>query len=162
MFQFLGFLVEEHNDLDANEIKRLMTEYSKDVRHGDCFVCCVMSHGDQYGIFGIDKKSCTLKDIRSPFDGVNCPSLVNKPKVFIIQACRGGELQKKVLVKTDASGGEPDLESDHVTDDYTIASGSDFLTVMSTVEGCVSLRNRYSGTLFIQSLCKYLKDGSQR
>ncbi|XP_056602006.1 caspase-22 [Triplophysa dalaica] len=162
VFKFLGFVVEKHNDLDANEIKCLMTKYSKDGRHGDCFVCCVLSHGDQYGILGKDEERCTFKDIRSPFDGVNCPSLVNKPKVFFIQACRGSETQKKVLVKTDASGGEPDQESDHVTDDYTIASGSDFLTVMSTVEGCRAMRDPSSGSWFIQSLCQYLKEGSQR
>ncbi|KAI7813615.1 putative caspase-8, partial [Triplophysa rosa] len=134
----------------------------KDGRHGDCFVCCVLSHGDQCGILGKDEERCTLKDIRSPFDGVNCPSLVDKPKVFFIQACRGCEMQRKVVVKADASGGEPDQEFNHVPDEYTIASGSDFLTVMSTVEGCRAMRNPGSGSWFIQSLCKHLKDGSQR
>lgn len=162
VFKYLGFVVECYKDLEADEIKNLMTKYSKDDRHGDCFVCCVMSHGDDCGVFGKDLKSCSLRDIKLPFNGVNCPSLIGKPKVFFIQACRGHEMQGKAVVKADALGGEPDQEYDNVPDEYTIASGSDFLTVMSTVEGCYAMLNKGTGSWFIQPLCKHLKAGSQR
>ncbi|XP_055046107.2 caspase-3-like [Misgurnus anguillicaudatus] len=167
-FKFLGFTVKTHQNLSADEMKTLMTQYSKDDRHGDCFVCCVSSHGNQCGIIGIDEKTCPLKDITSPFNGVNCSSLIGKPKVFFIQACRGKEMQRKVQVEADDMGGEaddmggePDQEFDNVPDEY-IASDSDFLIVMSTVEGYFSLRNKVYGSWFIESLCRHLKDGSKR
>nr|XP_055046107.1 caspase-7-like [Misgurnus anguillicaudatus] len=162
VFRYLGFTVETHQNLSADDMKTLMTQYSKDDRHGDCFVCCVSSHGNQCGIIGIDEKTCPLKDITSPFNGVNCSSLIGKPKVFFIQACRGKEMQGKVQVEADDMGGEPDQESDNVPDKYTIASDSDFLIVMSTVEGYYSLRNPASGSWFIQSLCRHLNDESKR
>ena len=31
------------------------------------------------------------EDLVNPFNGVNAPGLVNKPKMFFIQACQGGE-----------------------------------------------------------------------
>ncbi|XP_073716896.1 caspase-22 [Misgurnus anguillicaudatus] len=162
VFKFLGFEVEAYKDLNADEIKTLMIKYSKDDRHGDCFVCCVLSHGNQCGIIGKDEETCPLRDITSPFDGDNCSLLIDKPKVFFIQACRGREMQSKVTVEADDLSGEPDQEFENVVDKYTIAGGSDFLTVMSTVDGFYSLRNSMSGSWFIQTLCKHLKDGSKQ
>ncbi|XP_016321787.1 caspase-8-like isoform X3 [Sinocyclocheilus anshuiensis] len=158
IFEFLVFLVEVKTDKTADQIKALMAKYSKDARHGDCFVCCVMSHGNKSGVEGCDEQICPLNDITSPFDGDNCPALIGKPKVFFIQACRGCGMQSKVLV-TDGAGASRIQKSGKV---YSIAKDSDFLIALSTVEGYVSLRDEYSGSWFIQSLCKHLKEGSKR
>jgi len=108
-----------------------MIDYSKDHRHGDCFVCCVMSHGNENGVEGCDAKvlasgdeqMCPLNDIISPFDGDKCTSLIGKPKVFFIQACRGHEMQSKVLV---ADGpGSSCIQTSGTK--YSIAKDSDFL-----------------------------------
>ncbi len=158
LFEFLGFLVEVEKDKTADQIKALMAKYSNDARHGDCFVCCVMSHGDETGVEGCDKKICPLNDITSPFDGVNCPALIGKPKVFFIQACRGREMQSKVLV-TDGDGASRNQKSGKV---YSIPKDSDFLIALSTVEGYFSIRDPSSGSWFIQSLCEHLKEGSEQ
>ncbi|XP_073697142.1 caspase-22 isoform X2 [Garra rufa] len=159
LFESLGFLVEVEIDKTADEMKALMTEYSQDKRHGDCFVCCVMSHGNENGVKGCDGQKCTLNDITTPFDGDNCPALIGKPKVFIIQACRGSEMQSKV-VATDGAGPSRNQTSGKLS--YSIAKDSDFLIALSTVEGYVSLRDPSSGSWFIQSLCKHLKEGSEQ
>lgn len=159
LFENLGFLVEIKKDKKASEIKELMIIYSEDGRHADCFVCCVLSHGDETGVEGSDQRICPLNDIISPFDGDNCPLLIGKPKVFFIQACRGHEIQSKVLV-ADGSVSSRIPKSGNLS--YTIAKDSDFLIAMSTVQGYVSLRNPSSGSLFIQSLCKHLEEGSKR
>ncbi|KAL0194327.1 hypothetical protein M9458_012623, partial [Cirrhinus mrigala] len=130
----------------ANEIKAIMTKYSQDDRHGDCFVCCVMSHGNETGVEGCDERMCPLNDITSPFDGVNCPALIGKPKVFIIQACRGPKMQTKVLV-TDGAG--PSCIQTPGSVSYSIPNDSDFLIALSTVEGYVSIRDEFSGSWFI-------------
>ncbi|XP_043095770.1 caspase-22 [Puntigrus tetrazona] len=158
LFEHLGFLVEVEKDKTADQIKALMIQYSEDARHGDCFVCCIMSHGNEAGLMGCDDQICPLNDITSPFDGDNCPALVGKPKVFIIQACRGHKMQTKVVVK-DGAGVSHMKKSGKV---YSIAKDSDFLIALSTVEGYVSLRSEYSGSWFIQSFCKHLKEGSEQ
>lgn len=155
LFKCLGFLVEVEKDKTADQIKALMAKYSNDARHRDCFVCCVMSHGDKTGIQGSDEERCPLNDITSPFDGVKCPVLIGKPKVFFIQACRGSEMQSKVVV-TDDAGVSPGNVS------CSIAKDSDFLIVQSTVDGYFSIRDPSSGSWFIQSLCKQLKEGSEQ
>ncbi|KAL0147188.1 hypothetical protein M9458_057506, partial [Cirrhinus mrigala] len=157
LFEFLGFLVEVEKDQSADQIKTLMTQYSQDDRHRDCFVCCMMSHGNETGVEGCDGQMCCLNDITSPFDGDNCPALVGKPKVFFIQACRGHKMQSKVVV-TDSAG--PIQTSDSVS--YSIPKDSDFLIALSTVEGYYSVRDPFSGSWFIQSLCKHLKEGSEQ
>ncbi|KAL0194325.1 hypothetical protein M9458_012621 [Cirrhinus mrigala] len=159
LFEFLGFRVEVEKDKTANEIKALMTKYSKYDRHGDCFVCCVMSHGNKTGVEGLDGQICPLDDITSPFDGVNCRSLAGKPKVFIIQACRGHKMQSKVLVP-DGAGPSRIKKSGNIS--YSIANDSDFLIALSTVEGYVSIRDKSSGSWFIQSLCEHLKEESEQ
>ncbi|XP_051750962.1 caspase-22 isoform X2 [Ctenopharyngodon idella] len=159
LFEDLGFRVEIEEDQTASEIKELMINYSKDRHHGDCFVCCVMSHGRKTGVLGCDEEICLLSDITSPFDGDNCRSLIGKPKVFFIQACRGPEMQSTVLT-ADGPGASRMQDSGSVS--YSIAKDSDFLIAMSTVEGYMSIRNKNSGSWFIQSLCKHLREGSKR
>ncbi|XP_067295293.1 caspase-22 [Pseudorasbora parva] len=159
LFKELGFLVEIKKDQTASAIKQLMTNYSKDRRHGDCFVCCVMSHGVETGVLGFDEQICPLIDITSPFNGDNCPSLIGKPKVFFIQACRGHDMQSKVLV-ADGSFASCIQKPGKIS--YSIAKDSDFLIAMSTVEGYVAVRDTRSGSWFIQSLCTHLKEGSKR
>ena len=50
-----------------------------------------MSHGEREGIYGIDGNVVTFKDILDKFMGRNCTALIDKPKIFFVQACRGGE-----------------------------------------------------------------------
>ncbi|XP_056116037.1 caspase-22 [Rhinichthys klamathensis goyatoka] len=158
LFKYLGFLVEIKEDQTTSEIKQLMINYSKDPRHTDCFVCCVMSHGNETGVEGCDGQICPLNDITSPFDGDNCTSLIGKPKVFFIQACRGHEMQSKVLVADGSGFSRIQISGTK----YSIAKDSDFLIAMSTVEGYYAIRHPNNGSWFIQSLCKHLEDGSKR
>ena len=39
---------------------------------------------------GIDGKPVIVEDLKEYFHGDNCPTLMGKPKVFLIQACQGG------------------------------------------------------------------------
>ncbi|KAI4894786.1 hypothetical protein NFI96_016329, partial [Prochilodus magdalenae] len=162
VFTLLGFDVHPHSNLKAKEMTKLMLEYSKKKGHGDCFVCCVLSHGEKNGVYGVDSKLCPMKDILSPFDGKNCPSLAGKPKLFFIQACRGQNREEKVEVSADdvAEADDFDLTSDAPGETCTIPKHSDFLVSMSTVEDFVSYRSP-TGSWFIQALCKHLEEGSQ-
>ena len=54
------------------------------------FLFVMMSHGGPGFIESSDGQEMWIEDdIVEPFDGNNCKKLKNKPKVFIIQSCRG-------------------------------------------------------------------------
>lgn len=50
----------------------------------DCFVLAILSHGDDGTIYGTDG-ILAVKDIVDSFRGNVCPSLAEKPKIFIFQ-----------------------------------------------------------------------------
>jgi len=50
----------------------------------------IMTHGGEGGtLFGSDGKHITIEEIASLFNAENCRELIDKPKIFVIQACRG-------------------------------------------------------------------------
>ena len=48
---------------------------------------------------GRDGKEVKLDDLINQFSSDNCPALAGKPKLFLIQACRGGNLNYNVISK---------------------------------------------------------------
>ncbi|XP_072240942.1 caspase-3a [Leuresthes tenuis] len=141
VFSKLGYKVKVYNDQSVDQMKRVLTAVSKeDHSHSASFVCILLSHGDEDVFFGTDG-SVQLKYLTSLFRGDRCETLVGKPKLFFIQACRGTEL--------DAG-----IETDHPDDGTTkIPVEADFLYAFSTAPGYYSWRNTMSGSWFIQSLC---------
>ena len=56
----------------------------EDHSDADCFLCVILSHGEEgyvYGTTGKVKISRLVED----FKGDNCPTLAGKPKLFFIQ-----------------------------------------------------------------------------
>ena len=60
----------------------------------DCVVIAILTHGSSGDLLlGVDGESVALDDLLSLFDGDRCsPALAGKPKIFIIEACRGEEV----------------------------------------------------------------------
>jgi len=56
----------------------------------DSFVVCVTSHGGNGYFNTADNQRMTIKDLTTYFDGSHCRALSGKPKLFVIDACRGG------------------------------------------------------------------------
>ncbi|XP_067229756.1 caspase-8-like [Chanodichthys erythropterus] len=157
VFRWLGFEVVEHRNKTAAEMKNLLKELGKTV-DGDCFVCCVLSHGVKEGVYGSDDGVVSVDEIREPFNGITCKNLVDKPKLFFIQACRGKKYQDRVKIQADApEDGESEMEVDGDDFDITIPADSDFLIARSTTDGHVSFRNQKEGSWFIQLLCQNLE-----
>ncbi|XP_062851378.1 caspase-6-like isoform X2 [Trichomycterus rosablanca] len=153
-FTALGFRVSVHNDLKE---ERMMDELRKAALANhtdeDCFVCIILSHGKKDHISAFDKV-IEINTITDQFRGDNCPSLVGKPKIFIIQACAGSKKDDPV---TPMVGGAIHTGiKDPVL--YTLPTGADFLMCYSVTEGFVSYRDPESGGLYIQELCKALEE----
>ncbi|XP_040840372.1 caspase-8-like isoform X1 [Ochotona curzoniae] len=158
-FTRLHFEVIRYNDSTAKEICDAL-EYYQNIDHigRDCFVCCILSHGDKGIIYGTDGQEARIYDLTSYFIGSKCPSLVGKPKVFFIQACQGDKYHKGVPVETDSEQQEAYLEMDSLSPKRYVPDEADFLLGMATVNNYVSFRNLLEGTWYIQSLCKSLEE----
>ncbi|KAG1943715.1 caspase-3a [Pimephales promelas] len=146
VFRKLGYSVKVYNDQTVMQIKQVLTAVARD-DHSRCasFVCVMLSHGDEGVFYGTDG-SLELKSLTSLFRGDRCPSLVGKPKLFFIQACRGTELDPGVQTDSSSSSDGP----------VRIPVEADFLYAYSTVPGYYSWRNTMTGSWFIQSLCEML------
>ncbi|XP_058645776.1 caspase-7-like isoform X2 [Onychostoma macrolepis] len=98
----LGFSVDIRMDINADEIYKAFKAESKTTVK-DCFVGVISSHGEEGVVFGADGCAVKLAEIYSYFGG---PSMADKSKLFLIQACRGCELDGGVEVEADSSFSE--------------------------------------------------------
>ncbi|KAM9470567.1 caspase-3b [Clarias gariepinus] len=146
VFSELGFKTVNHNDQTVSQMRELLTSVSReDHSMSAMFVCVILSHGDEGVIYGTDG-SLQLTELTGLFRGDRCHSLVGKPKLFIIQACRGTDL-------------DPGIETDSVSDSestHRIPVEADFLYAYSTAPGYYAWRNTANGSWFISSLCEML------
>lgn len=97
LWEKLHFNVIIKTDLTAHEMYDTARDYSR-LNHSnyDCFVCCILSHGIQGGIYGSDGEVIEIGLITQQFKGTACRSLGNKPKLFFVQACRGSDFDPGV------------------------------------------------------------------
>ncbi|XP_067405013.1 caspase-8-like [Emydura macquarii macquarii] len=154
VFDWLQFETVEHQNLEAKQIYEQIQKYSSlDHSNMDCFVCCILSHGEKGKVRGTDWNSASIKDLVSCFTGSNCPSLAGKPKLFFIQACQGKMGQKSIPVDEDFPQG---LETDAFPLP-SIPDWSDMLIGMATVEDFECYRCIERGSAYIQCLCKEIK-----
>ena len=147
--QLHEFNVKEWSGTEFTDIK----EAPPSLKHGDAFICCILSHGERGVVKGIDGKSLPIKHITRTFKATNQSALTNKPKVFLIQACQGEQAHLGVLSE--------DLEADDSQSPY-IPEEADFLVAIATVEDYKSFRHIKDGSWFIQSVCQQLKEGCSR
>ncbi|KFO04079.1 Caspase-10, partial [Balearica regulorum gibbericeps] len=159
VFTWLGLDVRTYTDLTAQEIKELMRTWQcwQDHKDRDCFICCILSHGESGAIYGKDEELVSIRMIMSHFTAKQCPQLAEKPKLFFIQACQGKDIQCPVYVEADAQ--IPDLSSmqQNISPSESIPEEADFLLGMATIDGYVSFRHVQQGTWYIQALCSKLQ-----
>lgn len=149
---------------------------AKDHSEEDCVIVTILSHGENvpfvdektgeesHTILAHDQLSYVhARDTKYPLQTVfkyltdrNCPSLKDKPRLFVIQACQGDELdsgytliEKPRQTERDNIGFEP-LKMEPVL------PHNDYLIAYSTLPGFYSFRNSRHGSWFIRELCKEL------
>ncbi|CAL1529195.1 unnamed protein product [Lymnaea stagnalis] len=135
-------------DLTVTQMKNELQRVAKlDYSKTSCFVCILLSHGEEGYIFGTDGK-VSIEDLVLPLKGNNCPGLVGKPKIFFVQACKGDMLDEGEEV---ADAGEMDVEEEAETLGR-IPTEADFLTVYSTIPGSLAWKTSVRGSWFIQAV----------
>ncbi|NXS51363.1 CASPA protein, partial [Brachypteracias leptosomus] len=159
VFTWLGLDVRTYKDQTSEQIIDLMQAWQcfQDHKDRDCFICCILSHGESGAIYGKDEELVSIRMIMSHFTAKQCPQLAEKPKLFFIQACQGKQIQCPVYVEADAR--IPDLSSmqHSVSPSESIPEEADFLLGMATIDGYASFRHIQQGAWYIQALCNKLQ-----
>lgn len=141
----LGFDVKIAHNCSVAFMRDLLFRWARaDHSAYDCFVCVILSHGDEGVVYGTDRP-IELDQLMQPFKQNS--SLAGKPKIFIVQACRGSSFMEG----TDTNP----FEANYVN---KIPMEADFLIAYSTISGYYSWRNSQNGSWFIQAFCQLLNE----
>ncbi|CAB0004618.1 unnamed protein product [Nesidiocoris tenuis] len=148
IFNRLGFEVIVRDNLTCSATMKQVKEIAeRDHSDCDCFVMCVLSHGEEGIIFATDAPY-KHEQIFNPFTADNCPTLAGKPKLYFIQACQGSRLDAGMTMVTQVDSSPA----------YKIPVHADFLVAYSTIPGFYSWRNTGKGAWFIQALVTELEE----
>ncbi|CAG5120412.1 unnamed protein product [Candidula unifasciata] len=169
MFNFLGFQVVSYENKTATGMKILLEEFANSPALGQtsALAVVILSHGGPsdiiYGEDGalIDNSPVagtfiTKLQLQKVFSGTNCPSMNGKPKLFILQACRGEESedgQENNYCRDDAPSLDHIREPETVSDDPLPehrAETADMCFLHSSSLGYKAYRSMSQGSPFIQ------------
>ncbi|KAJ8414486.1 hypothetical protein AAFF_G00036880 [Aldrovandia affinis] len=153
----LDYDVVKHRNLSGQDIDKMVEEFSKCEEHSlsDSTFVVIMSHGKRDAICGIHHDTSKKVDDLFKIDNIfkhlnteNCRNLLNKPKIIIIQACRGEEGGSTLVCDSESEIVPAGLEDDSgVRREH---KEKDFISLMSCTPDTVSYRDPKEGALFIQ------------
>ncbi|KAF7237022.1 Caspase-1 [Varanus komodoensis] len=170
LLEGLDYKVEVETNLCSQGMADCLKHFAAREEHkaSDSTFVVLMSHGLRDGLCGT-KSSEQHPDILpvdlvfSTFNNKNCRALRGKPKVIIIQACRG-ENKGFIFVADTASTSAPShrcavgapegLEKDTI---QKVHVESDFICLYSTTPDNVSWRSPQTGSIFIVQLVEEIK-----
>ncbi|KAM4590306.1 uncharacterized protein V3H82_004298 [Fundulus diaphanus] len=170
LLRSLNYEVVKYNDLTAeriNEALRTFKEHPK-LSNTDSVFVVIMSHGKREFVLGVNHSN--EKPDEFPIDNIykylgpqECPALMNKPKIIIIQACRGAS-GGSVIVSDSASA---ETVSDDVSQQQPASVGNivddaiqyvhkekDFISLLSSTPDTVSYRREDMGSFLIQYIAE--------
>jgi hypothetical protein len=144
------------NNTEAKMRKAIYEYATHDYTSYGCLIIFIMSHGDKSKIVSRDSHEIDLSEFITPLK--RNPTLKSKPKVFFIQACRGGN----TMTVNDATGTTQSssniVHSRYYDHENRLPKETDFLFAYSTLEDYLSYRDVEDGTWYIQMLCKAIRE----
>ncbi|XP_032141615.1 caspase-1 isoform X2 [Sapajus apella] len=164
----LGYSVDVKKNLTASEMTTELEAFAHRPEHktSDSTFLVFMSHGTREGICG-KKYSEQVPDILQVneifrnLNTRNCPSLKDKPKVIIIQACRGENEGVVWLKDSGGVSGNTSLPTTEGFEDDAIRKAhieKDFIAFCSSTPDNVSWRHPTKGSVFIMRLIEHLQE----
>jgi len=168
VFTELEFIVHTYHDYTKKEIQNKLDEY-QNLNMDDCemFGLAIMTHGDAQGIVSAKDKMLHISSFINPIK--SNPTLVGKPKLFFIQACRGAGYMNSVNIVDTSSpdglaiqGNDEDIDPEEDNElaerlRLGIPKDADILVHFAQSEGYTSTRNPYVGSTFIIALCYFMR-----
>ncbi|KAK9981747.1 hypothetical protein ABG768_001271, partial [Culter alburnus] len=155
LLEALGYRVEKYRNLTGWQIDDAVKDFAAlpDHEDSDSTFVVIMSHGERIknkdAIAGVnhDPKNNTsdvffVDEIFTCLNSENCHDLIDKPKVILIQACRGEH-----------------TEGDEIQSDAIPHTEKDFIPFKSCLPGTSAYRNPVYGSFFIMYIvevfCKW-------
>jgi hypothetical protein len=140
-----------------------MIEVAKKIngrKNDDSFVCCILSHGNNEGILGVDGVAVPMKELVRPFSNEGmCRNLLGKPKIFFIQACRGRNASNPIALDDPVIMQSASAEST-TANRLFLPPEADFLYSYSTSPDNVAIRHKQHGSIYIYELCSAINNHS--
>lgn len=166
-FGKLGFTVEVKHDPSKEKVMKELKEFcGRDFSRYGCVVVVVLTHGFRNGdLVSSDGKYYHERNIVDFLKCSNNPTLAGKPRILVIQACRGADNlsnTKGVRINDAEEPSEETLEARPATttfdpnakiQHYFLPVESNMLVVHSSYLGKNSFRNIDTGSWLIEALC---------
>ncbi|XP_077297208.1 caspase-3-like [Arctopsyche grandis] len=156
-----GFEVKIFNNVTDKALLGIIHKFSKKISNTHAvFGVCILSHGDKGVIYGINKKSVQVEDIKNAMfysENAKPRSLL---RLLILQACRGQKAMEYINVPKD-------VETDNLNINETICEPvqkclvpkkRDLLVLYPNAYGYNALRHKTLGTPLITSLCNNIRN----
>ncbi|VDI75809.1 Hypothetical predicted protein [Mytilus galloprovincialis] len=163
-FSELGFEYELETDLSKSATVEWFEKVKRQLitKPVDCFVLVILSHGTANGVYATDQLM-TTEEIVENFNATNCPPLRFKPKILIIQSCRGTNLSRGLNVPIDPNQADSSADLSEYYDwlgiqTVRLPNEADFLFSYATIPGRAAFRNSELGTPFIRHLSKAIEE----
>uniref|UniRef100_A0A3B3SE11 Caspase a n=1 Tax=Paramormyrops kingsleyae TaxID=1676925 RepID=A0A3B3SE11_9TELE len=153
----LDYDVVHLKNKSAEDMNKEVKAFAQREEHrlSDSTFVVFMSHGKRDGIFGIHHKSkedsdvFNIDNIYNHLNTKSCKGLRDKPKIILIQACRGGKFDGSTWVCDNVPEVPEAMEDDSIKEDH---KEKDFISLLSCTPDTKSLRHVTEGTIFIQRL----------
>uniref|UniRef100_A0A336LQP5 CSON010543 protein n=1 Tax=Culicoides sonorensis TaxID=179676 RepID=A0A336LQP5_CULSO len=142
-----------HQDLTKNQMEQKLRQFRSmkyDLSNSNALIVVILSHGLEGDNIMATDSAFHLHDIIRMFNTEELPEMAGRPKIFIIQACRGNQVDR---------GTQLNHYNDHVDadEDDLHPNYADFCIAMSSHHGHKSFRNEQTGSWFIQAFCDILE-----
>lgn len=155
VFIQMGFDVIRHDNLNRMDMMLTFRRLAAaDHSNEDCFVCAILSHGEEGVLYATDGV-VYIEKITRLFKPDECPTLAEKPKIFLFQACRGRFY--------DYGHNVDDDQTDAALDPVSVRKipvEADILMAYSVCPGFYSWRNNVDGSWFVQAITEVFKEHS--
>ena len=144
-------------------MKACFREYRRK-EHTGCFIVIILSHGNDGVVFSSDDKEIHIADIEKEFHNSKCRSLQGKPRIFIIDACRGQEEVSQITSSTKTIPKKPFTSASIFQQSRQIEDPekADVAIIYATTPGDVSYFDETEGSLFTQLFENVMREGIEK
>ncbi|XP_044524945.1 caspase-1-like [Gracilinanus agilis] len=166
LLEDMDYNVYVKENLTSLEMESALKEFASLPGHqsSDSTFVVLMSHGVPIGICGTkhqdeDPDVLVYDTIFQILNTHNCPNLKDKPKIIIVQACRGVDYGVALMSDSSASCADSQKELQVFVHDAVRKTHleKDFIAFYSSTPNNVSWRDPRNGSIFITKLIHYFQ-----